>query len=56
MQVSVAYATSTGDGAWIDLEMQEGTTAKQAIEIHHQRWLHQKVPWLPVLTHLLVAP
>ena len=32
MHVSVAYATSTGDGAWIDLEMQEGTTAKQAIE------------------------
>jgi len=32
MQVSVAYATSNGEGAWIELEMQEGTTAEQAIQ------------------------
>lgn len=32
MQVSVAYANEKGEQAWIELEMEEGTTADEAIQ------------------------
>lgn len=31
MQVSIAYANNRGEQAWIELEMEEGATAEEAI-------------------------
>jgi putative ubiquitin-RnfH superfamily antitoxin RatB of RatAB toxin-antitoxin module len=32
MQISVAYAANNKDGVWIELEVEEGATAEQAIQ------------------------